>query len=76
MILKRLISILINNPQTEQWSIFSNVTNYVQYNRNPTDYYKLDHKAVEHMYHKRVHNKLEDDQGTTYLGRENITQIR
>ena len=30
----------------EHWSILSNVINYVQNNRNPRDYYKLDVKAL------------------------------
>ena len=37
----------VNTSQMEQWSILSNVINYVQYNRNPRDYYKLDVKALE-----------------------------
>ena len=27
--------------QMEQWSIFSNVINYVQYNKNPKDFHKM-----------------------------------
>ena len=41
------ININLNTLQTEQWSTLSNVINYVQYNRNPVDYYKLDIKALE-----------------------------
>ena len=33
--------------QMEQWPIISNVINYIQYNRNPRDNYKLDVKALE-----------------------------
>ena len=29
----------------EQWLILSNVVNYVQYDRNPKDFYNLDAKA-------------------------------
>ena len=36
-----------NISQTEQWSILSNVINYIQHNRNPRDYFKLDIKALE-----------------------------
>ena len=28
--------------QMEQWSILSNAVNYVQYDRNPRDFYNLD----------------------------------
>ena len=31
----------------EQWSIFSNVVNYVWYDRNPRDFYNLDVKAMD-----------------------------
>ena len=34
-----------NISQMEQWSILYNVINYVQYNRNPRDYFKLDIKV-------------------------------
>ena len=33
--------------QIDQWSILSNVINYVQYNRNARDYFKLDIKALD-----------------------------
>ena len=29
----------IITSQMEQWSILSNIVNYVQYDRNPRDYY-------------------------------------
>ena len=35
------INININTSQIEEWSILSNVINYVQFNRNPRDYYKF-----------------------------------
>ena len=37
----------------EQWSILSKVINYVQYNRNPRDYHKLDVKALELKIHRK-----------------------
>ena len=30
----------------EQWSILSNVVNYVQYNRHPKDFCDLNHKKI------------------------------
>ena len=31
----------------EQWSVLSNVVNYVQYDRNPRDFYNLEFKALK-----------------------------
>ena len=44
----------VNNPekvgtilsQMEQWSILSNVVNYIQYNRHPKNFYNLNIKTV------------------------------
>ena len=33
--------------QMEEWSILSNVVNYIQHNRHPKNYYDLDIKAVK-----------------------------
>ena len=33
--------------QMEQWSILSDVVNYVQYDRNPRDFNNLDHKVID-----------------------------
>ena len=33
--------------QMEQWSILSNVINYLQYNRHPKNFYGLDIRAVK-----------------------------
>ena len=41
--------------QMEQWSILSNVINYVQYNRYPKDFYDLDIRAVDHKRHKKIY---------------------
>ena len=43
------------------WSIPSNVINYVQYNRNLRDYYKLDGKALEPKNHKKISDRLKED---------------
>ena len=45
----------------EQWSILSNVINHVQNNRKPINYYKLDVKALESKKHKRIYEKLEEN---------------
>ena len=41
------INVNVNISKIEQSSVLSNVINYVQYNRNLRDYYKLDVKASE-----------------------------
>ena len=38
----------------EQWSILSNVVNYVQYDRYPKDFYNLDIRAVDQKRHKKT----------------------
>ena len=43
--------------QMEQWSILSNVVNYVQYNRHPKIFYNLDIRAVDQKRHKKLYNK-------------------
>ena len=48
-------NIIINNidrenvitSQMQQWSILSNAVNYVQYNRNPKDFFDLEVKAID-----------------------------
>ena len=39
--------------QMKQWSILSNVVNYVQYKRHPKDFYNLDIRAVGQNRHKK-----------------------
>ena len=46
----------------ELWSLLSYVINYVQYNRNYIDYFKLDVKALQPRNLKRIYNSLEEDQ--------------
>ena len=36
-----------NTSQMEQWSILSNVVNYVQSDRNPKNFYELNVKALD-----------------------------
>ena len=45
--------------QMEQWSILSNIVNYVQYNRN---FYDLDIKTVDQKTHKTIYGKEEERQ--------------
>ena len=42
----------------EQWSILSNVVNYVQYDRNPRDFYNLDIKVIDQKYHRKIYDRL------------------
>ena len=46
--------------QMEQWSILSNVVNYIQYDRHPKNYYTLDNRAVEQKSYKKICNKEEE----------------
>ena len=47
--------------QMEKWSILSNIVNYVQYARNPRDFYNLDVKAIDHKNHKKIYERLQED---------------
>ena len=44
----------------EQLSILSNVINYVQYSRNPSDYFKLDIKTLDKKNHRKMYDKLNE----------------
>ena len=46
----------------EQWSILSNVVNYIQYNRHPKNFYSLNIRAVNKEKHKRKSNLGEERQ--------------
>ena len=39
--------------QMEQWSILSNIVNYVQYNRHPRNFYDLDVKTIDQKSHRK-----------------------
>ena len=45
--------------QMEQWSILSNIVNYIQYDRHPRNFHNLDIKAVNQRNHKRRPNTKE-----------------
>ena len=55
-------NIIINNinkenvitSQMEQWSIFSNVVNYAQYDRKPKTFYDLEVKAMDQKNHRKI----------------------
>ena len=42
--------------QMEQWSILSNIVNYIQYDRHPKNVHSLAIKPVNHRNHKRRSN--------------------
>ena len=46
----------------EQWSILSNVVNYIQYDRHPRNFYNLNIRAVNKERHKRKSNIEEERQ--------------
>ena len=46
--------------QMEQWSIVSNIVNYVQYIMHPNNFYDLDIKAVDHKSHNKIYNQKEE----------------
>ena len=46
----------------QQWSILSNVVHYVQYDRNPKIFYDLDVKAIDQKYHRKMHDRLKDEE--------------
>ena len=45
----------------QQWSIVSNIVNYVQYDRNPWDFYNLDVKAIDQEKHKKICDRLKEE---------------
>ena len=47
----------------EQWSKLSNVTSYVQYNTNPRNYNKLNVKALELKNHRKIYDRLKEEDG-------------
>ena len=50
----------------EQWTIFSNVVNYVQYDRNPREFYNLDVKAIDQKNHQKIYDRLKEIDKTGY----------
>ena len=62
-------NIIINNidrenvisSQMEQWLILSNVGNYVQYDRNPKNFYDLVVIVIDKKNHKKINDRLRDE---------------
>ena len=48
--------------QIEQWSILSNLVNYVQYDRSPTNFYDLDIKAIDQKSQRKMYDILKDEE--------------
>ena len=47
--------------QMEQWSLLSNIVNYVQYNRYSRDFYNLDIKVIDQRNPRKIYNRLKED---------------
>ena len=45
----------------EQWSIHSNVVNYVQHGRNPKNLNDLHVKAIDQKDHRKINDRLKDE---------------
>ena len=45
----------------EQWAILNNVLNYVQYDRNPKNFYELNVKAIDQKNYRKMYDKLKDE---------------
>ena len=43
--------------QIEQWSILSDIVNYIQYDKYPKNIYNLDIRAVDQKNYKKINNK-------------------
>ena len=48
--------------QMEQWSVLSNILNYIQYDRYPKNFYNLNIRAVKKGNYKRKPNTWEERQ--------------
>ena len=47
--------------QMEQWSILSNIVNYVQYDGYPRNVYDLDIKPIDHKSHKKIYDRFKEE---------------
>ena len=45
----------------EQWPLLRNVFNYIQYNGNLRDYFKLDIKELEEKNHRKMYSRLKKE---------------
>ena len=48
--------------EIEQWSILSNIVNYMHYNRHPKNFYDLDIKMVDEKGYRKIYGKEEKRQ--------------
>ena len=51
----------IFTSQMEQWSILNNIVNYVQYDRNPQDFYNLFIRAINKKNHTKIYARLKEE---------------
>ena len=51
----------IITPQMEQWSILSNVVNYVQHNRDPKDFYDLEVNTIDQKNNRKIYDRLKEE---------------
>ena len=52
----------IITSQMEQWSILSNIVNYVQYDRHPRTFYDVDIKTIDLKSHKKIYDKFKEEE--------------
>ena len=45
----------------KQWLIFINVVNYVQYDRNPKNFYDSVIKASDQKNHRKIYDRLQEE---------------
>ena len=45
----------------EHWSILSKVVNYMQYHRNPKNFYELDIKTIDEKNHRKIYERLKEE---------------
>ena len=45
----------------EQWSILSNIVNFVHYDRNPRDFYNLDVKVIDQKNHRKIYDRVKEE---------------
>ena len=51
----------IITSQMEQWSILSNIVNYVQYDRHHRNFYDLDVKTIDQKSHRKIYDRFMEE---------------
>ena len=46
----------------EQWSILSNIVNYVQYDRHPRNFNDLDIKTIDQKNQEKIYSKTKEEE--------------